>query len=372
MSDTPAVPTPTAPIAPPAAERTLDRDQAQARVDSILAFRRELAQLRRDGLLLDEASLRAIDSHHQGLLQRLAARHDVDTSHTAGQLSWGMRIASLCGGLALSAAFYFFLAQVWDELATALKVVVLVAVPVLAVLAAAFAARRERSLYFTSLLALLAVVAFVVGLWLLAQIFNREPSPAAFLAWAGFAGLLAYAWGLRVVLLPGLAFLALWLAAMSAVAAGQDWQVFADWPESLILAGAILAAVGAWHPPRPAGFARLWCGLGLLLVLSVALALSFWARDSLLPLPAAQVETVYQLAGLGLSVAAIWLGIRRSWPAVTNLGVGFLLLNLYLRFFSWWWDWLPRPVFFLVLGLLSVAVLLLLMRLRRRQVGVAG
>ena len=77
------------------------------------------------------------------------------------------------------------MAQDWDELATALKVVVLVAVPVLAVLAAAFAARRERSLYFTSLLALLAVVAFVVGLWLLAQIFNREPSPAAFLAWPG-------------------------------------------------------------------------------------------------------------------------------------------------------------------------------------------
>ncbi len=350
----------------------MDQAQAQARVDRILAFRQELAQLRDEGLELADAAVAAINGHHQALLENLRRQHDVDTSAAARQLSWGMRIASLCGGLALSAALYFFVLQIWDGLATLLKVAILVAAPVLAVLAAAFAARRERSLYFTSLLALVAVAAFVLGLWLLAEIFNRQPSPQAFLVWAAFAGLLAYAWGLRLVLAVALGFLALWLAALAGPAVGQDWRVFTEWPESFLLAGLVLALVGAWHPPRPAGFPALWCGLGLALTLATALVLSVWGQGSVLPLPSARIELAYQLAGLLLSAATIWLGIRNHWPALTNVGVGALLVNLYLRFFQWWWDWLPRPLFFLLLGLVSVAVLLLLMRLRRKRSGLAG
>ncbi|MCK9489177.1 MAG: DUF2157 domain-containing protein [Xanthomonadales bacterium] len=299
----------------------------------------------------------------------MAQQHDVDASPAARQLSWGMRIASLCGGLALSAALYFFFLQVWGGLATAVKVVLLVAAPVLAVLGAAFAARRERSLYFTSLLALVAVAAFVLGLWLLADIFNRTPSPAAFLVWAVFAGLLAYAWGLRLILAVALGFLAVWLAAMAGGWAGRDWLAFGDTPETFLFAGLVLALAGGWHPPRPAGFASLWTGWGLALLLAVALLLSVWGQASSLPLPVARIELAYQIAGLLLAAATLWLGIHRDWSAVANLGVGFLVLNLYVRFFEWWWDWLPRALFFLILGLVSVAVLVLLMRLRRRRTG---
>lgn len=348
----------------------LDRSQAQARVDRILAFRQELAQLQAEGVVpWPDAVTRSIDNHHRALLAHWQDEHQIDAGPATRQLSWGMRIASLCGGVALSAALYFFLLQVWAGLATAAKVVVLVAAPVLAVLAAAFAARRERSLYFTSLLALVAVAAFVLGVWWLAGLFNRTPSPTAFLVWALFAGLLAYAWGLRLILAVALAFLALWLAALAGAWGGYDWSAFGDTPEAFLFAGLVLALAGGWHPPRPAGFASLWCGLGLALVLAVALLLSCWGEASRLPLAPARIEQAWQLAGLMLSAATIWLGIRRGWPALANLGVGFLLLNLYARFFQWGWDRLPRALFFLLLAGISVAVLLVLMRMRRRHAG---
>jgi len=40
------------------------------------------------------------------------------------------------------------------------------------------------------------------------------------------------------------------------------------------------------------------------------------------------------------------------------------VLYLIARFFDWWWDWMPRWLFFLVIGALAVSMLLALRRLR--------
>jgi len=38
---------------------------------------------------------------------------------------------------------------------------------------------------------------------------------------------------------------------------------------------------------------------------------------------------------------------------------------LYTKFFDWWWEVMPKYLFFLVLGLCAVLILLVLRRLRR-------
>jgi predicted RND superfamily exporter protein len=36
---------------------------------------------------------------------------------------------------------------------------------------------------------------------------------------------------------------------------------------------------------------------------------------------------------------------------------------------DWWWDWMPKYLFFLVIGLISVALLVVFKRLRARLLG---
>ena len=44
---------------------------------------------------------------------QLRTDHDIDTTQTLKEMSWGMRIASTIGALALAAAVYFFFYRFW-------------------------------------------------------------------------------------------------------------------------------------------------------------------------------------------------------------------------------------------------------------------
>ncbi len=60
----------------------------------------------------------------------------------------------------------------------------------------------------------------------------------------------------------------------------------------------------------------------------------------------------------------IWLGARRNWADVRNTGITFFVIFLYTKFFDWWWEAMPKYLFFLVLGLSALLILLVLRRLR--------
>ena len=49
---------------------------------------------------------------------------------------------------------------------------------------------------------------------------------------------------------------------------------------------------------------------------------------------------------------------------MTNLGSVFFTIYLYTKFFDWWWEWMPKYLFFLVVGLVAVLLLSVLRRLR--------
>ena len=50
-----------------------------------------------------------------------------------------------------------------------------------------------------------------------------------------------------------------------------------------------------------------------------------------------------------------------------KLSTGFLVVFVYAKCFDWWWELMPRYLFFLMLGGLAVGAIVLLGRLRRRM-----
>ena len=344
----------------------LSGSQAQHRADEIRVFRAELGRLEEDGaLVLTEEQRRAVGEYHGRLLAELARQFDIDRDAQSKQLSLGMRIASFLGAVALSAAAYFFFYRFWGSLPTVAQVALLAAAPLVAVAGMEVAARRERTLYVTGILGLVAVACFILDLNVLGAIFNVTPSPDAFLAWAVFASLLAYAYGLQLLLVAAIVGFTVFFSSRVATALHCPWDAFGQRPENLFLPALLLLLASAIVPSRGLPrFPLLYRASGLLVLFLALFVVANWGWASYLPWPAATVEVVYQLTSLALLVAAIVVGGRRGWREVEVVGTVFLVLFLFARFFDWWWDWMPRWLFFLVIGALAVAMLLALRRLR--------
>lgn len=348
----------------------LTQAEAQQRVSQVSAFTRELAELERAGLLkLAPADRDRLDAYHAGLLDRLARRFDVDRSERQRQMSLGMRIASLLGAVTLSAAVVLFFYRVWGLLATPAQLGVLTAAPLLLLAAVAVAARREKTLYVASILAVVATVAFILDVNVVGMIFNMRPSPYALALWSAFAFIVAYAYGLRLLLSAAIVMAMACLCMIAAKAAGLDLAVSIGRPEPLLPAGALALGAAFLAPNRRrAGFPETWRFAGSFAVLVPLIFLSTWSGVfSYIPWPEKVLGPIYDVAALALAGAGIWVGIRAGWREVVNVAVGFLVVFLYAKCFEWWWDWMPRYLFFLLLGGLAVAVLVVLGRIRSGQ-----
>jgi uncharacterized membrane protein len=348
----------------------LTRVDAQQRADRISAFTRELADLERAGVLRLEPGDRArLDAYHAGLLERLARRFDVDRSDRQRRMSLGMRIASLVGAVTLSAAGVFFFNRVWGLLSTPSQLGVLMAAPLVLLGSVEFAARREKTLYVASILAVVATAAFILDVSVVGAIFNMRPSPYAFALWAAFALIVAYRYGLRLLLAAGLALAMAFACALAASVAGLDLQVFPARPEPLLPLGAAAIAAASLAPNRRrAGFPETWRLTGSIALLVPLIFLSTWSGVfSYFHWPERVLGPVYDVAGFALGAAVVWLGIRRGWRETVQVATAFLVVFLFAKCFDWWWDWMPRYLFFLLLGGLAVAVLIVLGRVRSRQ-----
>jgi hypothetical protein len=349
---------------------SLRRADAQRRADRIEAFRGELADLERDGVLQLAPGERArLDAYHTELLDRLASRFDVDRGDRQKQMSLGMRIATLLGAVTLSAAVVFFFYRVWGLLGTPAQVAVLAAAPLALVAATEVAARREKTLYVASIMVVAATAAFILDVNVVGVIFNMRPSPIAFALWSAFALILAYRYNLRLLLAAGLAMAMGFACALVADAAGLDLSVSLARPEPLLPLGALAIAASSLAPNRRrAGFPEIWRLAGLAALLVPLIFLSTWSNVfSYVRLPEKALASIYDAAGFALGGAAIALGMQKRWREVVHAATGFLVVFLCVKCFDWWWDWMPRYLFFLVLGGLAVAVLVILGRIRSAQ-----
>jgi hypothetical protein len=345
----------------------INRIEAQRRADRIRAFRQELEQVEREGVLsLSGEVKRSLEVYHADLLSGFRKRFDIDTTDSERQMSWGMRIASTLGAMALAAAIYLFFYRFWGELSTSVQVLILIAAPCLAVGGMEVTSRRERTLYFTGLIGAIAFACFVLNISVLGKIFNITPSPKAFILWGSFGLILAYAYGLRLMLAAGLLSLMAYLTAAVGTWSGVYWIHMGQRPENYILVGAIVfAAPFLLRHRKLATFAPVYRILGMLAIFISLLVLSNWGGVSYLKMDADAVEILYQILGFLLAGLAIWIGIRLKLQDVVNSGSVFFVIFLYTKFFDWWWDWMPKYMFFFILGLIAVGLLFILGRARR-------
>ena len=351
---------------------TLSRTDAQQRADAIEAFQREMERLEHEGVLaLTDAQRQAVAEHHRALLATYAASFDIDRNAGAKQLSLGMRIASLLGALALSTSVFLLFYQFWGRLTTPTQVAILVIGAVGTFVLAMWINTRDTSGYFTNLAAMVALACFVLDISMLGQIFNITPSPAALVAWAAMALLLAYTCNLRLLLAAGIILSVGYLSTRVGAWSGIYWVHFGERPENFIPAGMLLFLVPQFirHDRFP-GFPAIYRMIGLAAVLLPMLILSTWGVGSYANFDRETIERMYQVLGFATCAIAIWVGVRREWRETVNVGVVFFVLFLYMRFFDWWWDSMPKYLFFLILGLTAVVILLGLRRVRARRLHV--
>jgi hypothetical protein len=246
---------------------------------------------------------------------------------------------------------------------------VLTLAPLLLLAGVEAAARREKTLYVAAILAAAATAAFILDVSVVGVVFNMRPTPYAFALWAAFALAVAYAYGLKLLLAAGLTMAMVFLCMIAGRWAGVDLGSAIARPDPLIPAGALAFAAAALPANRRrAGFPETWRLVGTAAVLLPIVFLSTWSSVfSYLPWPERVIGPMYDAAGFLLGAGAVWLGIRRGWPEVVKTATGFLVVFAFVKFFDWWWAWMPRYLFFLLLGGLAVAVLLILGRLRARQ-----
>ncbi len=345
---------------------TPSKTAAQQRADRIKAYNAELLQLAQDDILtLTPEQRRAVDDYHAALLAQFTTTYDIDKTQHEKQLSWGMRIVSFLGALALAASVFFLFYQFWGHFSTTVQVVTLISAVLLSFVATVFIAVKDRSGYFARLSALVCFVCFVLNISMLGQIFNIAPSDNALILWAALAFLLAYALDIRLLLVAGIACLVAYLSARVGTWSGMYWIHFGERPENFFPAAALLFAIPhVIDHRRYTGYTATYHVCALLVLFIPVLILANYGAVSYLKFDHDVIEGAYQIAGFVLSAATIALGIRKGWGEVINTGTVFFVIFLYTKFFDWWWESMPKYLFFLIIGLTAILFLLILKRLR--------
>ena len=347
-----------------------NRIGAQEAADRLRILREELATEQVQAVLALTPDQRTrFDEWSRAALATLAQQFDVDTTVSQKRVSWGMRIASTLGGLAICAAVVLFFMRYWGYLSTPAQLAIAILTPLAAPARAEFAARRERTRYFTGSLSLVAVASFIMNLSVIGSVFNIVSTERALLAWGAFAIVLAYRYGLRLMLVLGLALLMSYAAAAYTAQMGYEWLELYDRPEHFLLIGLLVFALpyGLKHAHN-ADFPPAYRLVGALTVFVAVFFLAEWGVPSYLPWESVTIERLYELAGLILSAGAIWLGIVRSWNGIVNTGATFFTIFLFTRLYHWWWDSMPKYLFFAVIGAIGITLVLIFQRLRGKMI----
>ena len=349
-------------------EHPSNREQAQQRIDRIRAFQKEMSALETEGVLkISSEDQNKVSEYHSHLIDDFNNRFDTDTTVTEKKLSWGMRVLTFLGGFALCASAFLFFYRFWGMIPTWVQIAVLVVAPLLALLGMKFAANREKTLYYATLAGLLAFACFVLNLSTLGIIFNITPSPKAFLVWGMLALIVAYHLGLRLLLMAGLLCLLTYVAATIGTLRGIYWDSFFERPENFIIAGLLMAAIPHIFKHRQYyNFPWFYHLVGLLSTFIAIFVLGVCGSCSYAWIDNGTIEFVYQTLGLVCSGLAIWVGIRFGDAGVTNIGATFFTIFLYTKFFDWWWDFMPKYLFFFVLSIISLALLAGFKKMRSR------
>ncbi len=347
----------------------LTKIQAQMRADQVRAFRAEQVLLSEQGLLqLPDDTSAAIQQYHDNLLRELQQAQDVDLSEGARHLSLGMQIVSFLGASALAASLFFLFHQYWGYFATTTQVIILIAAPLVSLVIASWAQRLDSSGYYAKLAALISFASWVLNIAMLGSIFNITPSPNAYAIFALYGFILAYLLQVRLVLAAALVCSFIFISARFGTWMGSYWVSVGENPEHFLLPSLIFFSLPLWiNQSRFHGFTAIYQLLSVVTFFIALLILANWADSSYLPWSNDVVEGFYQVAGFVASALLVLYGLRTGAVNLMLAGNVFFALFLYTKFFDWWWDWMPKYLFFFVIGLTAILVLMVFNRLRKAQ-----
>jgi uncharacterized membrane protein len=346
------------------------------------------------------------------------------------KLGRGVTILVNLGAIILAAGLLIFFASNWIEFGRAAKITSILALT-LFFYVAGFELTREGRASFPKLglaLIFLGCVMFGTDIVLLALIYDLSAEHAwSFLVqWVAWLAV-AYVVRSRLVLFLGLLGITAWFGAEVGYCWGGYW-LYLGRPFHFIGLGVTLIAVGgvhAWRGRRE--FAAAWALVGLLLVYLSTLILSIfdlqknfrlemsvapslvwllfsapyvldivilavihfkWRRMSLAE-PPAMLALILLIALTIVSVVAItpqsrelwfillltvltasgiYLGIAWESPVFLNTSLVFFAINLYTRFYEYFWDAMPKSLFFVVGGAALILGGIWVERMRRRVV----
>ncbi|WP_199636892.1 DUF2157 domain-containing protein [Serratia sp. PAMC26656] len=129
-----------------------------------------------------------------------------------------------------------------------------------------------------------------------------------------------------------------------------------SFPIRFIAFGAVLIAAALLLQPLLArrGLERVSLAMGLLYLFIALWLLSIFGNYGDLDswYSVRQIELFHWSLLFGIAAAVvIWLGLKRDDAMLRGFGLTFLCINLYTRFFEFFWDSMPKAIFFVVLGL---------------------
>ncbi len=345
------------------------KNDAQERADQIESFQAELNIMEEENIIsLDRGQHTAIAKYHQSLIGELSSAFDIDSNNHERQLSLGMKITSFLGALGLGASLFFLFYQFWGRFSTNAQLFILILTPLIGLFATMYVSDREKTGYFSKIFGLVTLGTFILNLSMMGQIFNIEPSENAFLIWASFAFLLAYAIDARLLLAMGIILMASFLSAKTGTWSGCYWINFGERPENFFPAAIILFLIPLLPHKRYSDFDSIYRIFAMLLFFIPVLILSNWGLVSYMDFSKASIEGFYQIIGFVLSATAIFVGIKKGWTEVINTGNVFFTIFLYTKFYDWWWEWMPKYLFFLLIGLTAILMLFVFKRLRNLSI----
>ncbi|MEJ2141336.1 MAG: DUF2157 domain-containing protein [Gammaproteobacteria bacterium] len=352
----------------------ITKSEAQHRIDQIKAFQDELSQLQHDDVLrLSDEQYQAVNAYHEQLQNNLVQEYDVDRDQRSKQLSRGMMIASFLGAIALAASIFLFFYKFWGYLTTPVQVVILVLAPFVTFAITVYVKGKEKTGYFAKLAAMVSFACFILNLSMLGRIFNITPTENALLVWAAYGLILAYMCDARLLLAAGIISFIGYLSARTGTWSGIYWLYFGERPENFFPSAIVLFLIPQFISQRHFWrFDDIYRVFGMITFFIPVLILSNFGHISYLDWDADIIEGFYQVVGFAVSAGAIVLGIRKHWPVVINTGNVFFVIFLYSKFFDWWWDIMPKYLFFLVIALTAILFLLVYKRLREHELRLLG
>lgn len=346
------------------------------------------------------------------------------------KLGRGVTILINLGAIALGAGLLVFFASNWVEFGRAAKIASLFALT-LAFYVAGFELTRDGRWSFPKLgvaLVLLGCVMFGTDIVLLALIYDLSAEHAwSFLVQAVAWLAVAYIVRSRLVLFLGLIGVVAWFGAEVGYCWGGYW-IYLGRPFHFIGVGACLLAVAGVHGWRgQRDFAAAWALVGLLVVYLSTLILSIfdvqrhvrvdaatapalvwllfavpyvlaaialgiihrrWSRSTLAEPPAVVVLVLLGCMTLAsviavtphsrelwfillltlLTSAGVYLGIAWESPVFLNTSLVFFAVNLYTRFYEYFWDAMPKSLFFIIGGATLMLGGVWVERMRRRLI----